>query len=162
MLDHGARPLNLVGRKHPALRTPAVPVEHADPTLHALAGRMWATLRRSQGGLALAACQVGVPVALVVAANGSAYANLRFEADLGAAMVTGPEGCLSLPGRWFAVPRAARVRVTGIDVTAPGREQIVDSLVTDELPARMFSHEVDHLSGLLICDQWPEIRIPHP
>ncbi len=58
--------------------------------------------------------------------------------------VTGWEGCLSIPGLRGAVPRAARIRYTGLD--AEGRP--VDRTASG-FHARVVQHENDHLDGIL-------------
>jgi peptide deformylase len=61
------------------------------------------------------------------------------------------EGCLSLPGLYYPVARAARVVVEGVDETgAPVR------LEADGLLARVCQHEMDHLDGVLFIDRLDE------
>lgn len=68
--------------------------------------------------------------------------------------VTGPEGCLSIPGPVTEVERASclRVRWTGLD----GSAQAADF---DGFAAICIQHEYDHLDGLLTLDRLsPEAR----
>ncbi|MBI3581139.1 MAG: peptide deformylase [Nitrospinae bacterium] len=60
------------------------------------------------------------------------------------------EGCLSLPGAYFKIPRPLRVVVTGRD--AFGNEMRVDAA---GYTARAFVHEIDHLDGMLLWDRLP-------
>jgi peptide deformylase len=58
------------------------------------------------------------------------------------------EGCLSIPGIWVEVERAARVQMRGLD--EQGEPVVIDA----ELPeARVLQHELDHLDGVLTLDR---------
>jgi peptide deformylase len=61
------------------------------------------------------------------------------------------EGCLSVPGLSWEIVRPKSVHLTGLDLD--GNEV---SLEADELLARMFQHELDHLDGVLLLDRLPE------
>jgi len=58
-----------------------------------------------------------------------------------------PEGCLSLPGSIFNVKRSLGVKVKYLD---PAFKQVEADL--HDMEARIFLHELDHLSGILISD----------
>lgn len=58
-----------------------------------------------------------------------------------------PEGCLSLPGRVYNVKRPVSVKVRYLD---RGLTQVEATL--SDMEARIFLHELDHLSGVLISD----------
>ena len=58
-----------------------------------------------------------------------------------------PEGCLSLPGRIFNVKRPVGVKVRYLDRSM----SLVEATLFD-MEARIFLHEFDHLSGVLISD----------
>lgn len=143
-------PMALVGRNHPALRTPARPVDLNDcDDERLLASRMIATLR-AKGGMALAACQVGIPVSIIATNEGLALANMTWTPDPDETKETALEGCLSIPGRWYAVERYRHVWVSGEDL-GDGRHV---EFVQHDLPARMWQHEADHLAGRLLIDAW--------
>jgi peptide deformylase len=57
------------------------------------------------------------------------------------------EGCLSIPGIWFEIVRPRRVSLTGLDLD--GNAVAYEA---DELQARMFQHELDHLNGTLMLE----------
>ena len=58
------------------------------------------------------------------------------------------EGCLSIPGVWIEVERAARVRMRGLD------ERAAEVVIDAEMPAaRVLQHELDHLDGVLTLDR---------
>jgi peptide deformylase len=133
----------------PVLRTPAMPVTDFDEKLTALAADMRETMLAAPG-VGLAAPQVGVPRRLFTFDSGEengAYANpeivWRSEETQ-----EGEEGCLSIPGIYFPVVRALRVRVTAqlVDGTALERE-------AEGFLARIFQHEIDHLDGVLFVDR---------
>src|SRR5690606_19186106 len=58
------------------------------------------------------------------------------------------EGCLSVPGIYLNLTRPKHVTVTGFDID--GNEVTIEA---DELLARLFQHEVDHLNGVLMLDR---------
>lgn len=64
---------------------------------------------------------------------------------------TDEEGCLSLPNLVYPVERSARVRIEGLD--EKGKPVSIDA---DELLARVFQHELDHLDGVLFIDRLPD------
>jgi peptide deformylase len=57
------------------------------------------------------------------------------------------EGCLSLPGKAGRVVRPFYVKVKGKDID--GNEVIMEG---EDLLARAFCHEIDHLEGILFTD----------
>ncbi|MCD6220918.1 peptide deformylase [bacterium] len=57
------------------------------------------------------------------------------------------EGCLSFPEIYFSIKRPKKITVKGIN--EKGEEIIVEGR---NLLARCFSHEIDHLNGILIID----------
>ncbi|HJC40196.1 MAG TPA: peptide deformylase, partial [Candidatus Intestinimonas pullistercoris] len=59
----------------------------------------------------------------------------------------GLEGCLSVPGRWGEVERPARVRVRAQDRTGETFE-----VEGEEIVARCFCHELDHLDGHIFTE----------
>jgi peptide deformylase len=140
--------IRLVG--DPVLRQPAAEVADIDGRLARLAEDMIATMYEAPG-VGLAAPQVGVQRRLFV-----------FDAhdDRGARVVVNPritetrgewtyeEGCLSVPGLSWEIVRPAEVHLTGYDLD--GNEV---SFEADELLARIFLHELDHLDGILLLDR---------
>ncbi|WP_419931537.1 peptide deformylase [Candidatus Poriferisodalis sp.] len=57
------------------------------------------------------------------------------------------EGCLSVPGLTFEIVRPKQVHIVGRDLD--GNEVSIEA---DELLARLFQHELDHLDGVLLVD----------
>ncbi len=60
------------------------------------------------------------------------------------------EGCLSFPGMFWYIDRPRRVLLRGLDLE--GQDVEVEA---DELLARLFQHEMDHMDGILIVDRIP-------
>jgi peptide deformylase len=145
------RPMAMVGRKHDALHRPAVDVVDMDEALE-LAARMFRTLV-AHPGAGIAACQVGRPVNLIVTHDARVFANVHVT-DLQGGVDVDREGCLSLPDRWFTVPRHLVAHVAAFDVV---EEQSV-GFTARGWDARMWQHESDHLAGLLLAGRFDEIR----
>ena len=136
----------------PVLRENARPVEHFDRSLRRLADDMFETMYEAPG-VGLAAPQVGVSLRCFVydpdGKHPGFFANPEL-VDLQGEQVT-DEGCLSIPGPFFPTARANRVVIRGQD--AKGREI---ELAGEELLARIFQHETDHLNGTLYIDRLDE------
>jgi peptide deformylase len=104
---------------------------------------------RQHGGCGLAAPQIGwLKRVFIVSESGTGgdlriYLNPRLSEGEGEAV--GVEGCLSIPGKTFRVPRFTKIRIKAV---APNGDKI-DEVVRDQL-ARIVQHEYDHLDGLLI------------
>ncbi len=58
------------------------------------------------------------------------------------------EGCLSIPERFMEIKRPVEIEAKATDID--GNEL---DLKLDNLPARIFQHEFDHLEGILILDR---------
>jgi peptide deformylase len=132
----------------PALRRRAEPISQITDEIRTLADRMVETLVK-RVGYGLAAPQVGVAKRLIIVdVEDELYVLANPEIiEAGDEQVLGVEGCLSLPGVEAEVERARRVRVRGL--TMEGEEITIDA---EDLLARVFQHEVDHLEGVLFID----------
>lgn len=101
-------------------------------------------------GVGLAAPQVGVLKRVVVIdATGEdphILINPRIVESSGEQ--TGPEGCLSVPGKSGQVTRPGYVKVVALDVNMKEYE-----LEGTELLARAICHELDHLEGHLYVEK---------
>ncbi len=60
------------------------------------------------------------------------------------------EGCLSLPDCFLKIKRPKRITIKALNLK--GKEIILN---LENLEARVFQHEVDHLDGILIFDRLP-------
>lgn len=137
----------------PVLRQRAAEVTDIDGRIAAIVDGMTGALVEAKG-LAVAAPQVGVLKRLFV------YD--MHEGD-GPQVLVNPvitessgewvyeEGCLSVPGLAWDIVRPKEVHLTGLDLD--GNEVSFDA---DELLARMFLHELDHLDGVLLLDHLDE------
>ena len=95
------------------------------------------------GGVGLAAPQVGILKRIVVIDVGEGPIILvNPEIVETAGEQTGEEGCLSVPGKSGIVTRPNYVKVKALD---ENMEEI--ELEGEELLARAFCHEIDHLDG---------------
>ena len=61
---------------------------------------------------------------------------------------SGAEGCLSFPDQWGLVARPMRVTVRAQDRDGNWFEE-----TGEELTARCFCHEIDHLQGVVFLDK---------
>ena len=57
------------------------------------------------------------------------------------------EGCLSVPGLSWDIVRPKQIHIVGFDLD--GNERSIEA---DELEARLYQHELDHLEGRLLFD----------
>jgi peptide deformylase len=133
----------------PVLKTVASAVEDVDGKVVRLVGEMFDTLVESGNGLALAAPQIGVRKQVVVWDFGedpTAIVNPEIVESDGEWVYD--EGCLSIPGLYVEMLRPKEVLVRGIGLD--GEEIEIEA---DELEARMFLHEIDHLQGVLMFDR---------
>jgi peptide deformylase len=139
----------------PVLKTKAAPVEDVDGKLIRLVDAMFDTLVDASNGLALAAPQIGVQKQVVVWDFGEdPLVIINPEIVEGDGEWLYDEGCLSIPGLYVEMLRPKQVLVRGVDLQG----EIIE-IEADELEARMFQHEIDHLRGVLMFDRMtPEQR----
>ena len=129
-------------------------VEKIDDRIKTLVNDMLDTLYDSDG-VGLAAPQVGVLKRIAVIDIGEGpmvLINPEIVSEEGSQ--TGSEGCLSYPGKYGEVTRPNKVTVKATDLDGNERE-----LVGEELLARAFCHEIDHLDGRMFIEkvtQWYE------
>ena len=131
----------------PALHKTCRPVESFDKKLHILLEDMRETLIES-GGVGLAAPQVGILRRVVLVDTGDEILELinptMLETD---GEQVGPEGCLSVPGKYGLVKRPYYAKVRAQD-----REGNWYEAEGEELIARCFCHELDHLDGIVYTE----------
>jgi peptide deformylase len=105
---------------------------------------------RKANGIGLAAPQLGILQRVIVVApddmRPTALVNPRVVKAQGEQI--GQEGCLSIPGLYGDVKRAAYVEVHAQD--RRGRELVFE---LEGMPARVVQHEIDHLDGILFIDK---------
>ncbi len=144
-------PTRIVLYPDPCLRKKCEPITVFDDALAELAQRML-ELMHAGHGVGLAGPQVGVCRRLFVAnptgepGDDRVFVNPVLS-DL-AGSVEAEEGCLSIPEVHVQVRRARICRVQAFDVTGQPF-----ALEGEDLPARIWQHETDHLDGRLIIDR---------
>ena len=134
---------NIVTVGDPVLTKKCRPVVKFDDRLAQLIDDMKETMRNANG-VGLAAPQVGVLRRLVVVDVGDEIVELVNPeiVSMSEEMQTGVEGCLSLPGEYGVVTRPMYVTVRAQDRSGDWYEYDGEELV-----ARCFCHEIDHLDG---------------
>ena len=141
-----AYPIRVLG--DPVLKQRSREVEELDGTLATLVDTMYTTMYDAVG-LGLAAPQVGVRKRLFTYDVGEGPRVLINPEVVETSGEAGfEEGCLSIPGLRFEVQRPERVTVRGIGLD--GREEVFED---DDMLARVFQHELDHLDGILLIDR---------
>ena len=137
----------------PVLRRPATDVTDVDGAFVRLTEDMFTTMYEAPG-IGLAAPQVGVQKRFFVYDHGD-----------GAGVILNPrimesdgewayeEGCLSVPGLFWEIVRPKRIHLVGRDLD--GNEVSIEA---DEVEARLFQHEIDHLDGILLIDHLDDDR----
>ena len=136
--------------KEPALHKVCKSVTDFDSKLHKLLDDMADTLVES-GGVGLAAPQVGILRRVVLVDVGEEEPEIlelinpvMVETD---GEQVGPEGCLSVPGKYGLVKRPYYAKVRAQD-----RDGEWFEAEGEELIARCFCHELDHLDGILYTE----------
>ena len=149
--------LNICTYPDPVLKKKAEDVSDIDQVLCSLIKDMTDTMY-SAPGIGLAAPQVGISSRLVVIDHSLGQRRLplvminpRIISAEGTAYEE--EGCLSLPDTYGRVKRARKVEVEFID--PKGKER---RLVAEDMLARVFQHEIDHLEGVLFIDRMSRLR----
>ena len=138
------------------LKTPCPPADFAKiaPDLPALLKDMWATMHAARG-VGLAAPQIGLNMRVAVIdvrpeGKSQRLVLINPEIILAEGEQKEEEGCLSIPGVYAQLTRAARVRVRALDAEGKPWEMTGEGLL-----ARAFQHEIDHLDGKLYVDRLP-------
>ena len=133
--------------KDPALHKVCKPVTAFDEKLHKLLDDMAETLAES-GGVGLAAPQVGILRRIFLVDVGEEESEIVefinpqiLETD---GEQVGPEGCLSVPGKYGLVKRPYYAKVRAQDRYGDWFEA-----EGEELIGRCFCHENDHLDGII-------------
>lgn len=143
----------------PVMHRPQQRVTSYDDSLRSLVADMVATMHAADG-VGLAACQIGVDLAVFVfdcpdalderTAGVVCNPVLTLPEGRDRQLDDGDEGCLSFPGAFLPCPRPefASVSGTGLD-----GEPV--SFSGDGLLARCLQHETDHTAGTVFGDRLP-------
>ena len=133
--------------KDPALHKVCRPVEKFDGRLHKLLDDMAETLEQANG-VGLAAPQVGILRRVVLVDTGEEILELINTTLLETSgEQIGAEGCLSVPGKYGLVKRPNYAKVRAQDRYGNWYEA-----EGEELIARCFCHELDHLDGIVYTE----------
>lgn len=134
---------------HPVLRQLAAPVGKVSRKTQELIDQML-KIMKGANGVGLAAPQVGVLQRIIVIApmdmKPTALINPKVVKAEGEQV--GVEGCLSIPGLYGDVKRAAFIEVDAED--RKGRHLTFE---LEGMHARVVQHEIDHLDGVLFTDK---------
>lgn len=151
-----ARKITVVG--DPVLAAPCREVTEFDESLATLIDDMFASMAVAEG-VGLAAPQVGVDLAVFVYdcpdENGVHQVGhvVNPTIEVHGETVVQDEGCLSVPGPYEELGRAASATVRGFDKDGKPVEVTGSGFF-----ARCLQHETDHLSGVLYIDHLPRNR----
>jgi peptide deformylase len=146
--------MKIVRYPHPSLRHKASLLAAIDENVRTQAQQML-DLMVEHKGLALAATQVELPFRMIVM-NVQAEGIQRDEIGVyfnpvileRKGSIEGEEGCLSFPDLFQKIRRAKTVRVQAYNL----KGEIIDRVCND-LEARVWQHEIDHLDGILFIDK---------
>jgi len=148
--------LHILHYPDPRLRVQAEPVTQVDDAIRQLVDDMLETMYDAPG-IGLAAPQVNVSKRLIVIDISEArdapvclINPVILEREGNEVM---EEGCLSVPGIYDTVERAAAIRVQAL-----GRDGQSYEMRADGLLAVCIQHEMDHLEGKLFVDYLTEMK----
>lgn len=131
------------------LRKKSKKIEIVDDRIKTLLEDMVETMIH-ENGVGLAAPQVGI-LKRVVVIDGDELGIIKLinpEIIEAHGIQRDEEGCLSIPGRSGIVERPKKVTVKALKENG---EEIV--ITGEDLLARAFCHEIDHLNGILFVDK---------
>ncbi|MEI7884685.1 MAG: peptide deformylase [Clostridia bacterium] len=130
------------------LKQVAKPVEKIDERIFRLLDNLTDTMYEADG-VGLAAPQIGISKRVAVVDTGEELIELiNPEIIAMSGKSTESEGCLSVPGIYGKVERAAEVTITTLTRTGEVCEINATGLVAIAL-----QHEIDHLEGILFLDK---------
>lgn len=160
------RPILAYG--HSILKEQSRNIERTYPGLEQVITDMWETMHNANG-CGLAAPQIGLPIRLFVVDSKTTYNGMNelersthfdkndegiMETFINAAIVhrsadtwDDEEGCLSVPGIAYKVPRHRSITVSYFDKAFEQRTRTFSGIT-----ARMIQHEYDHTEGILYLD----------
>jgi len=148
--------LHILHYPDPRLRIKAMPVERVESDIRQLLDDMLETMYDAPG-VGLAAPQVDIPKRVIVVdiseQKNAPLCLINPEIISQEDVEQMEEGCLSVPGVYEIVERAARIKVKGLDRNGAPLELDVGGVL-----AVCIQHEIDHLEGKLFVDYLSEMR----
>jgi peptide deformylase len=142
----------------PVLHRTSRRVTEFDDSLAQLVDDLFASLAVAEG-VGLAAPQIGVDLAVFVydCPDGTGERRVGHVVnptiEVSGEPESGEEGCLSVPGPYFELPRPPQATVRGVDKTGSPIEVSGTGFF-----ARCLQHETEHLHGVLYIDHLPRNR----
>jgi len=140
----------------PRLHKIAAPVKRVDDKIRKLIKDMADTMYAAPG-IGLAATQVDVHLRIIVIDISETHDQLRVFINPEIISAEGEaeceEGCLSVPGIFEKVTRAAKVTVSALDEHGRKRQ-----LEADGLLAVCIQHEMDHLIGRVFVEKLSRLK----
>lgn len=148
--------LTILYYPHPALRRPAKAIEAVTDEVRAVAAQMLELMNQARG-VGLAAPQVGVAWRLFVASPIAEPGGNRIFINPTLSQPsrqtnTREEGCLSIPHVNGEITRPASITIDALDEHGKPLH-----IFSNDLAARVWQHEADHLDGVLIIDRMTSI-----
>jgi len=151
--------LSIITAPDPRLKIKARVVSAVDAKIRRLMDDMLETMYHAIG-VGLAAPQVGEPwrvLVLDVAREGEKPQPLRVANPeivwRSPELISGNEGCLSLPEHYAEVTRSAEIRLRFLDYENEIREMHAGGLL-----GTCLQHEIDHLDGVLFVDHISSLK----
>lgn len=120
-----------------------------EPAIRELIPKMIETMR-AEKGVGLAANQVGIGLRLcVIEEGGELYVMINPEITAKSKQkVILEEGCLSLPGQYYLVPRHEKIKARYLDESGKKAKIKASGLL-----AQALQHELDHLDGIILAEK---------
>jgi peptide deformylase len=148
--------LTILEYPDPRLRKIATPVDAVTPEIEKLVGDMAETMYAAPG-IGLAATQVNVHKRIIVMDISETRDELRVFINPEILAAEGEaereEGCLSVPGYYDKVKRAARVRVRALNARGEPFELDAEGML-----AVCIQHEMEHLVGRVFVDHLSPLK----
>ena len=148
--------LNILIFPDPRLKKVATPVLEITAEIKQIATDMLETMYDA-GGIGLAATQVNIQQRIVVLDisenNQSPLCLINPVITSQDGEITWEDGCLSLPGVYAKVKRAATINLEYTDLDGN-----LQSLVANELLSVCLQHEIDHLNGITFYDRLSKLK----
>jgi len=149
--------LNILRYPDPRLHKVARPVERVDEEVRRLVRDMAETMYAAPG-IGLAATQVDVHRRVIVIDTSDTRDQLLVLINPGIVRASGElqeceEGCLSVPGVYETVARAAKVTVRALDANGITFEREAEGML-----AVCIQHEMDHLEGKVFVEYLSRLK----
>jgi peptide deformylase len=144
----------IVKKGDPILREKAKEVKEINDSILRLLDNMKETMYAANG-VGLAAPQIGVSKRVIVVDIGDEelFELINPQIVFSEGLETDTEGCLSVPGIVGEVARAKKIKIKGLN-----RQGKTVEIEAEDLLARAFQHEMDHLEGILFIDKAQNLR----